>query len=263
MSFALSFYGLGGAIQSPDMLPLLIGPPGQGAGDIPGGIDNSLLSDMATATFKGRIAAGDGPPQDLTATQATSLLNVATASLKGLMSASDFAKLAGTAAVVNGGTGAVSLTSGALLKGNGTSPVTASVVTDDGTNVGIGRAAPANKLDVNGSLTVADSAFVYTPYNGATTNTGTVRAGIQVDGTSQTLNFYTSNSFRGGVDQTGNVYAGGGATAMTDGFFYIPAAAGAPTGVPTAKADRVPMYYDTTNNNFYVYNGAWKKVLLT
>ncbi|NBW18375.1 MAG: hypothetical protein EBR82_61410, partial [Caulobacteraceae bacterium] len=53
-----------------------------------------------------------------------------------------------------------------------------------------------------------------------------------------------------------------GMTTMTDGFFYIPAAAGAPTGVPTAIAGRVPMYYDTTNNNFYVYNGAWKKVLL-
>lgn len=43
MSFALSFYGLGGAVRSPDMLPLLIGPPGQGAGDIPGGIDNLPL----------------------------------------------------------------------------------------------------------------------------------------------------------------------------------------------------------------------------
>ena len=60
----------------------------------------------------------------------------------------------------------------------------------------------------------------------------------------------------------GNAITASGTTGMTDGFFYIPAAAGAPTGVPTAIAGRVPMYYDTTNNNFYVYNGAWKKVLL-
>jgi hypothetical protein len=61
----------------------------------------------------------------------------------------------------------------------------------------------------------------------------------------------------------GNTYTASGTTSMTSGFFYIPAAAGAPSGVPTAVAGRVPMYYDTTNNNFYVYNGAWKKVLLS
>lgn len=64
------------------------------------------------------------------------------------------------------------------------------------------------------------------------------------------------------VTSVGNVYAASGTTGMTDGFFYIPAAAGAPTGVPTAVAGRVPMYYDTTNNKFYVYNGAWKSVML-
>lgn len=65
------------------------------------------------------------------------------------------------------------------------------------------------------------------------------------------------------VDINGNVYAKAGTTSMTDGFFYIPAAAGAPSGAPTSVSGRAPMYYDSTNNNFYVYNGAWKKVSLT
>lgn len=65
------------------------------------------------------------------------------------------------------------------------------------------------------------------------------------------------------IDSKGNIYPTSGTTGMTNGFFYIPAAAGAPSGTPTAVTGRVPMYYDSTNNNFYVYNGAWKKVTLT
>jgi hypothetical protein len=64
------------------------------------------------------------------------------------------------------------------------------------------------------------------------------------------------------IDSGGNIYGTSGTTSMTNGFFYIPSAGGAPSGVPTAVAGRVPMYYDTTNNNFYIYNGSWKKVLL-
>jgi hypothetical protein len=56
--------------------------------------------------------------------------------------------LGGTLIVANGGTGATTLTSGYLLKGNGTSAVSASVVYDTGTNVGIGTASPGAKLDV-------------------------------------------------------------------------------------------------------------------
>lgn len=55
----------------------------------------------------------------------------------------------GTLNVANGGTGASSLTSGYVLKGNGTSPVSASVIYDDGTNVGIGTSSPSRKLHVN------------------------------------------------------------------------------------------------------------------
>lgn len=54
----------------------------------------------------------------------------------------------------------------------------------------------------------------------------------------------------------------GAATTMSAGFPYIPAAAGAPTGTPTSRTGYVPLYYDTTGNNLYVYSGAWKKVAL-
>jgi len=79
------------------------------------------------------------------------------------------------------------------------------------------------------------------------------------------LEFYTLNSgvltetLR--ITSTGNIYNPiAASTTMTNGFFYIPSAAGAPTGIPTAISGTVPMYYDATNNYFYVYNGAWKRV---
>ena len=56
----------------------------------------------------------------------------------------------GTVTVAQGGTGATSLTSGYLVKGNGTSAVSASVVYDDGTNVGIGTSSPATLLHISG-----------------------------------------------------------------------------------------------------------------
>lgn len=66
------------------------------------------------------------------------------------------------------------------------------------------------------------------------------------------------------IDSAGNVVIGTGAlsTSATDGFLYIPTSAGAPTGVPTTKTGMVALEYNTTNNNLYVYNGAWKKVAL-
>lgn len=65
------------------------------------------------------------------------------------------------------------------------------------------------------------------------------------------------------VSVNGNISGTQGTTGMTNGFFYIPSATGAPSGVPTAVTGTVPMYYDSTNNHFYIYNGAWKKVALT
>ena len=58
----------------------------------------------------------------------------------------------------------------------------------------------------------------------------------------------------------GDIVPVSGTTSMTDGFTYIPTAAGVPSGVPTGQTGRVPLYYDSTNNYLYVYNGAWKRV---
>lgn len=62
-------------------------------------------------------------------------------------------------------------------------------------------------------------------------------------------------------DANGNVSIGNAAIATnaTNGFLYIPTCAGAPSGTPTSKTGRVPMVYDSTNNNLYIYSGGWKK----
>lgn len=72
-------------------------------------------------------------------------------------------QVTGTLPVANGGTGATSLTSGYLIKGNGTSAASASVVYDDGTNVGIGTASPWEELSIpfNAGLAFGNSSFSF------------------------------------------------------------------------------------------------------
>ena len=90
---------------------------------------------------------------------------------------------------------------------------------------------------------------------------GTDATTMTFPGTSTTVaGLSISQTFTGNNTFTGNTVAAQGVTTMTDGFVYIPAASGAPTGVPTAYTGRVPMYYDTSGEALYVYNGAWKKV---
>lgn len=48
-------------------------------------VSNAKLADMATATIKGRTTGGTGDPEDLTVTQATAMLNAATATVKGMV----------------------------------------------------------------------------------------------------------------------------------------------------------------------------------
>lgn len=82
---------------------------GDGATTIVGNaVTNAKLADMATATIKGRTTAGTGDPEDLTAAQATALLNTFSPSLKGLAPASgggtaNFLRADGTWAAPSGG----------------------------------------------------------------------------------------------------------------------------------------------------------------
>lgn len=56
---------------------------------VAGSITNAMLADVATGTIKGRVTAGTGSSENLTGTQATTLLDVATTTLKGLLSPAD------------------------------------------------------------------------------------------------------------------------------------------------------------------------------
>ncbi len=158
---------------------------------------------------------------------------------------------------------------------NSLSSLQEAVRVQGGGNVGIGTASPQEKCQVYGDLKVgvlASGSFISLADEGTTAkNIGIYRA---AGATSLSLGGYSAITFhasanslgaqteRARIDSNGNIYGTSGTTGMTNGFFYIPAAAGAPTGTPTAVSGRVPMYYDTTNNEFYVYNGAWKKVAL-
>jgi len=74
------------------------------------------------------------------------------------------------------------------------------------------------------------------------------------------LEFYGAAALALTIDTNQNVIVGSSelADAATDGFFYIPTTTtGLPTGVPTSFAGRVPMVYDDTNSELYIYNGSW------
>lgn len=76
-------------------------------------VTNAMLSQVATSTFKGRVTAATGNVENLTGTQATTLLNTFTSALKGLAPASgggttNFLRADGTWAAPAGGGGGVS-----------------------------------------------------------------------------------------------------------------------------------------------------------
>ena len=138
---------------------------------------------------------------------------------------------------------------------------------------------------ISSQPSTAATAFTATKVNNFTAFGGTIGAGSAITTqagylASSSLTVATNNyGFQGSIasgtnrwnlymDGTARNYLAGGlevvagTTAMTAGFTHIPAAAGVPSGAPTNPTGNVPMYYDTTNNRIYVYNGAWKMIAL-
>lgn len=52
-------------------------------------------------------------------------------------------------------------------------------------------------------------------------------------------------------------------TNTNQGFVFIPAMNGTPTGTPTAHATSRAFCFDRSSDKLYVYNGSWKSVTLT
>jgi parallel beta-helix repeat protein len=87
---------------------------------------------------------------------------------------------------------------------------------------------------------------------------------IQIVSSTGTTHFYNNGTEYLTIDPNGNVTIRNSslATNATNGFLYIPSMAGTPTGVPSTKTGLVPMVYDTTNHKFWIYDTAWKGVVL-
>lgn len=97
-------------------------------------VTNADLADVPTATLKGRTSAGTGDPEDLTATQATALLNTFTTAAKGLAPASgggttNFLRADGTWAAPAGGGGGPTFTKSILSATQANSTTTPAVLT--------------------------------------------------------------------------------------------------------------------------------------
>jgi hypothetical protein len=97
----------------------------------------------------------------------------------------------GQLAVSRGGTGNSTLASGYLLKGNGVSPTSASVIYDDGTNAMIGTTTALGRLTIQGNTNANLDAWVRNDNAGSSS-----RAGLVLNA--------SGNSWRMGMGSTAN-----------------------------------------------------------
>jgi hypothetical protein len=207
----------------------------------------SAMDALAGSQTNGQYLRGNGTNVVMSAIQAVDLPQIA---LGG-------SAVSGTLGVINGGTGQSNVFSdGDLLIGKSLGSTLARAKLIAGTNITI----------TNGSGTITIAA----------TGTGTgdvVGPGSATDGNFVLFDGTTGKLIKGAsYNQVGGDFIGPiGGSSMIDGFVYIPAGSGAPTGSPTnvsSSPTNVPMYFHTnsaTNTDvLYIHNGtSWKSVALT
>ena len=155
----------------------------------------------------------------------------------------------GQLAVSRGGTGNSTLASGYLLKGNGVSPTSASVIYDSGTSIGINTSSPSEEIEAFGV-----DASIIVHYSGQS------RGGIAaLSGARIALTTTTSG------DDLVFGYAG---SPITSAGFVPRMTIDNGTGSITAGVDfRAPIFYDSNDTTYYIdpasnttsmrTNGAW------
>ena len=206
---------------------------------------SSAISFLAGATTNGQYLRGNGTVVQMSAIQAVDLPQIA---LGG-------SAVSGTLGVINGGTGQSNVYSdGDLLIGKS-----------------IGSTLARAKLTAGANITITNGSGTITI---AATGTGTgdvVGPGSATDGDFVLFDGTTGKLIKGASYRQvgGDIIGPIGGSSMIDGFVYIPAGSGAPTGTPTnVSGTNVPMFFHTNNstntNVLYIHNGfAWKSVALT
>jgi len=159
----------------------------------------------------------------------------------GPITSSGTVTMTGTLSAENGGTGVLPpYSNGQLLIGDGVDNDWKKATLTAGSNITITNGP--------GSITIAATGAGTGDVVGPTGST---------DGTFAIFDGTTGKIIKEAswVQSAGDFIGPVGFTTMPDGFVYIPADAGAPTGTPTnVTGNNVPMYFDTTNEKLYVYS---------
>jgi hypothetical protein len=128
-------------------------------------------------------------------------------------------------------------------------------------------------VGVTGTVTVGGGAATTPEVRVGNTTDGIALRGISGEGRIlgydtgsagfNTVAIYTGATAAFRVDTSQNVVVSNAALATnaTGGFLYIPTCAGAPSGTPTSYTGRVPIVFDSTNNQLYIYDGSWLKTV--
>jgi hypothetical protein len=148
--------------------------------------------------------------------------------------------LSGYLNAANGGLGFASYANGELLIGNADDDGWSKATLTAGTGITITNGP--------GTITIANSGSGSGDVTGPTGST---------DGTFAIFDGTTGKVIKEAswIQSAGDFIGPVGYDTMVDGFVYIPADSGAPTGTPTnVTGANVPMYFDTAAEKLYIYN---------